>query len=238
MSTTDEEEQYELQEKKEEQSQLQEQTDEKQEQQQEKKEQLPHHQEKKRVSWKGDRVVLRSASQHPIVEEVWQLATGAEAPTTVALYHSDTSSGSDVDPQKIYVDNSPVGYTSEERTTLCYQLRQIAQQASQVEARLSGYNYRFATLESQNWNLSQQIRTLENENISLNNALALQASDLILQKNLLEYHEHSRISLSTLLSFTTQQLTRKSMDLSKATVTILNLQNLVTELRNNLTPWE
>ena len=244
MSTTDEDEQIELQEKEDEQSQLQERTEEKQEQQQQnEKEQLPHHQEKKIVSWE-DTITLRSASPHPIVEEVWQLATGTEAPTNVRISYSDTSSsGSDVDPQKKYcqvaiIDNTPVGYNTRERMTLCYQLRSIAQTASHVESRLSGYNHRFANLELQNYTLSHKVTTLEKEVNSLEDSLTLQALDLILQKSLLEYHEHSRTSLSTLLSFTNQQLTKANVDLSKANITILTLQNLVTELRQDLTPWE
>jgi hypothetical protein len=241
---TGEEEQHELQEEKDEQTQLQEQKEKEQEQPQEEKEQLPPYQEQKMISWK-DAVEHRSASQQPIADEVWQVVSVLGAPEHVQTYYSDTtsSSGSDVEPSRTYcpvaiVSAKSAGFEPRERMTMCYQLHKIAQQASQIEARLSGYNYRFATLEMRNFNLLKHIEALEESIDTLTSELGLQAFDLTLQKNLLEYHELTRVALCSQLTFTTQELTNTSMDLSNANATILNLQRMVTELLAAQTPWE
>jgi hypothetical protein len=229
------------------QRQLQEQKEKKQRQHHSQNELLPTQEKKKpRITWK-DLVQLREALQVHVPESIWrEITMRRPAPQTAYEYYSSdssTSSDSDIQPRIDYLSDPranacPVGYNPIQRVTLCHELHKISEQAKDIEIRLTGYNYRFSTLELKNYQLQATIDQQEAEMEELEHTIGLRTFDLCLHKNLVEYYEHSRTSLCNQLSYTTHLLTQASIELGKANETIAQLRDMVKELLRNTTKWE
>jgi hypothetical protein len=225
-----------------------------QEKMEEKTEQQPRRRKKKQQSARRRREVtwadvVKNGSQAPSEsseEEESEKAlseTESDKAVNLLLPHIMTflnSSESDSDSDKIVTQVKPIGPISDatvDRTSLCYQLRNMAQKASEIEGRISTYNYRFSCMEMSNWLFKNEIEDLTNIISELRTELSLQSYDIVLYKNLVSYQEESRESLNSQLTFVTSQLMAIKRELTDATVAFAGLQQIVNEYKRNETLW-
>ena len=149
------------------------------------------------------------------------------------------------DTQKVTEDASatknsvyvPLADMTTDRYSLGYQLRCLAQKASEIEGKISSFNYRFSCSELSNWTLQTEITRLKDINTELKKELALQCFDVSLYKDLVSYQEQSRVSLNSQLVFVTAELMLFKQKFDEVSVANLELKRVVNNYKSRDLSW-
>jgi hypothetical protein len=131
----------------------------------------------------------------------------------------------------------PIADMTTDRYSLGYQLRCLAQKASEIEGKISSFNYRFSCSELSNWTLQSEITRLKDINAELKKELALQCFDVSLYKDLVSYQEQSRVTLNSQLVFVTAELMLFKQKFDEVSVANLELQQVVKSYKSRDLSW-
>lgn len=121
--------------------------------------------------------------------------------------------------------------------TLAQQLRAAAKQAAQLEALFVKCKSKMTNVELSIWTTNHEKNLLSNKLTELQWEMGLQTFDLLLYKELVQFQETSRKSLSEQLTHTTSELLQTLTRLNLAQNTVNELQAQVIQLQSELAPW-